>query len=147
MSPGLLCEFCTTSDERTRPGNDATHTAYVHVYSGNCSSFAVSAARNRVAPLNLQVSNTSTRFSNRTSYCNFTPRLHQKRSLRYTRFIAYWNHYWWVWEMRGICIQYTDRCLKKYSQAEKEWLAFVYGVMCFHSYLFGHHFKLPANQS
>ena len=34
---------------------------------------------------------------------------------------------------------------KKYSQIEKEGLACVYGVTHFHSYLFGHHFKLQTD--
>ena len=34
---------------------------------------------------------------------------------------------------------------KKYSQIEKEGLACVYGLMRFHSYLFGHHFKLQTD--
>ena len=34
---------------------------------------------------------------------------------------------------------------KKYCQIEKEGLACVYGVTRFHSYLFGHHFKLQTD--
>ena len=43
--------------------------------------FAASAARSGVTPLFLRASNTTTRLSSRSSYfCNFTQRIHQKRS-------------------------------------------------------------------
>ena len=46
-------------------------------------------------------------------------------------------------------IGYTSRSLtpaqKNYSQLEKEALALVFGVQCFHSFLFGHHFELVTN--
>ena len=43
--------------------------------------FAAFEARSGVTPLILRASNTTTRFSNRSSsFCNFTPRIHQKRS-------------------------------------------------------------------
>ena len=45
------------------------------------SFFAASVARSGVIPLILQASNTTTRFSSRSSnFCNFTPRIHQKGS-------------------------------------------------------------------
>ena len=43
--------------------------------------FAASMTRSGVTPLILRASNTTTRFSSRSSnFCNFTPRTHQKRS-------------------------------------------------------------------
>ena len=45
------------------------------------SCFAASVARSGVTPLILRASNTTTRFSSRSSnFCNFIPRIHQKRS-------------------------------------------------------------------
>ena len=43
--------------------------------------FAASAARSRATPLISRASNTTTRFSGKSSsFCNFTPGIHQKRS-------------------------------------------------------------------
>jgi len=56
------------------------------------SCFVASATQNGVTPLILQASNTTTRFSSKTSnFCNFTQRLHQKQSQKVRNPKFFWG--------------------------------------------------------
>ena len=105
------------------------------------SCFVASVAQSGFAPLNLQTSNTTTRFNNRLSnFCNFTPRIHQKQSQKLRnpkiflggippsppsrRSTAYWNP---LFKILDLPLQYHV-CI------EMEYIIYIYICIFFSFY-------------